>query len=151
MADDAKTDGNGLIRQVRKILGPTTMAADFAALLYSRNGSDGIESLTPARLARNAREALEFITEKPKGRHKVGFRRTAASAADGLPASTVLEILNDDMPFLVDSVLAEAGARGLQIGLLQHPIFKTKRDRAGRLQSIDGPGDGAWSDGRQES
>ena len=151
MADDAKTDGNGLIRQVRKILGPTTMAADFAALLYSRNGSDGIEGQTPARLARNAREALEFITEKPKGRHKVGFRRTAASAADGLPASTVLEILNDDMPFLVDSVLAEVGARGLQIGLLQHPIFKTKRDRAGRLQSIDGPGDGAWSDGRQES
>ena len=102
MADDATTDGNGLIRQVQQILGATTPAAGFAALLYARTDGGELEGLTPARLARNAREAFEFIAEKPKGRHKVGFRRTAASAADDLPATTVLEVLNDDMPFLVE-------------------------------------------------
>ena len=151
MADDAKTGGNGLIRQVQQILGATTPAASFAALLYGRTDSGEFEALTPARLARNAREAFEFIAEKPKGRPKVGFRRTAASAADDLPATTVLEVLNDDMPFLVDSVLGEVGARGLPISLLQHPIFKTRRDRSGRLTSIEGPGDSAWGDGHQES
>ncbi len=151
MADDAETDGDGLIRQVQQILGPTTAAAQFAALLYGRNGSHELEGLAPARLARDAREAVEFIAEKPKDRHKVGFRRMAASPADGLPATTVLEVLNDDMPFLVDSVLGEVAARGLAVGLLQHPIFKTRRDRSGRLQSIVGPGDGAWGDGHQES
>ncbi len=138
MADDAKTGGNGLIRQVQQILGATTPAASFAALLYGRTDSGEFEALTPARLARNAREAFEFIAEKPKGRPKVGFRRTAASAADDLPATTVLEVLNDDMPFLVDLVLGEVGARGLPISLLQHPIFKTRRDsRAGSRPSRD--------------
>ena len=32
MADDAKTDGNGLIRQVRKILGPTTIGGGTSPL-----------------------------------------------------------------------------------------------------------------------
>ena len=48
------------------------------------------------------------------------------------------------------SVLAELQARGLVVGWLLHPIFKTKRDAAGRLQAIEGP-DENWSDGHQES
>src|SRR5215470_5812298 len=130
MADDAKTDGNGLIRRVQQMLGPTTTAAQFAALLYGRDGRQEIEGLAPARLAREARDAVDFTTEKPKDRHKIGFRRMAAVPAEGLPATTVLEVLNDDMPFLVDSVLGEVAARGLEVGLLQHPIFKTRRDRS---------------------
>ena len=149
MADDAKTDGNGVIRQVQQILGAATPAASFAALLYARTDSTSLAHLTPARLARTARDAFEFIAEKAKGRHKVGLRRSPASA--DLPATTVLEVLNDDMPFLVDSVLAEVGARGLPISLLQHPIFKTRREASGRLTSIEGPGDSAWGDGHQES
>jgi glutamate dehydrogenase len=151
MADDAKTDGNGLIREVQQMLGPATKAAQFAALLYGRDGRQEIEGLAPARLAREARDAVDFITEKPKDRHKIGFRRMPAVPAEGLTATTVLEVLNDDMPFLVDSVLGEVAARGLEIGQLQHPIFKTRRDRSGRLEAIAGPGDGAWGDGHQES
>ena len=46
----------------------------------------------------------------------------------------IVEILNDDMPFLVDSVLGELQARGLAVRAIQHPIFKTRRDAAGRLR-----------------
>ena len=41
--------------------------------------------------------------------------------------------------------------RGLPVRLLLHPIFKTRRDRSGRLQEITGPGDQSWNDGHQES
>ena len=79
------------------------------------------------------------------------FAACRLAARARLPEGSVVEILNDDMPFLVDSVLGELQARGLAVRFLFHPIFKTQRDKAGRLQTIAGAGDEKWSDGHQES
>src|SRR5262249_51410972 len=78
-------------------------------------------------------------------------RRLPASAAGDVPASTVVEILNDDMPFLVDSAIGEIRARGLDVSLLQHPIFRARRDKAGRLQEIAALDQPAPAGGNQES
>ena len=136
MALEADRGADGLIRQVQKVLGKASQAAAFASLLYGRKGLDGLEQLPPDWLADNAREALAFIATKPKGRHKVRVRRMAAGGNGGLPEGALIEIVNDDMPFLVDSVLGELQARGIGVRLLLHPIFKTRRDKAGRLQDI---------------
>jgi len=45
---------------------------------------------------------------------------------------TVIEIVNDDMPFLVDSVSAEINRRERTIHLLLHPVVRVRRDAAGR-------------------
>src|SRR3954453_5077104 len=45
---------------------------------------------------------------------------------------TVVEIVNDDMPFLVDSVSAEVARLGRNIHLLLHPVVRVRRDAAGR-------------------
>ena len=45
---------------------------------------------------------------------------------------TVIEIVNDDMPFLVDSVSAEINRRERSIHLLLHPVVRVRRDAAGR-------------------
>ena len=50
----------------------------------------------------------------------------------------MLEIVNDDMPFLVDSVLAELAEQGLEIRFVAHPVFTVERDGAGRLTSFRG-------------
>jgi glutamate dehydrogenase len=50
-------------------------------------------------------------------------------------------VINDDMPFLVDSVAAAIAAEGLTIDQLVHPIVPVERDRAGKLAAI--PADGA--------
>ena len=145
----AGTTTNGLIRQVQKALGEKSQAAQFAPLLYDHNGLDGHDAPAPAWLAGNARAAFAFIAEKPRKKHKLRIR--SAAAADGSPESTVVEILNDDMPFLVDSVMGELQARGLAVRILLHPIFKTERDKAGNLHTLLGPGDQNWNDGHQES
>ncbi len=136
---------------MQKALGKGSQAALLAPLLYARDGLAGLESLPADWLAANAREALAFIADKPKGRHKIRVRRMPAGGKGALPEGSVVEILNDDMPFLVDSVLGELQARGLAVRFLFHPIFKTQRDKAGRLQTIAGAGDEKWSDGHQES
>src|SRR5688572_19148014 len=51
---------------------------------------------------------------------------------------TVVEIVNDDMPFLVDSVTAEFTRRERKIHLLLHPVIRTRRDAGGeRLEVTD--------------
>src|SRR5215468_5678233 len=151
MALEAEAAAGGLIRRVEKALGKGSPAAPLVPLLYAHDGLSGLEGLPAEWLANNAREAMAFIADKPKGRHKISVRRLAASSKGGPPPGSIVEILNDDMPFLVDSVLGELQARGLSVRLLFHPIFRTQRDRAGHLETIAGTGDERWGDGHQES
>ncbi|MGH9844076.1 MAG: NAD-glutamate dehydrogenase, partial [Blastocatellia bacterium] len=49
---------------------------------------------------------------------------------------TVIEIVNDDMPFLVDSAAMEVNRHGLTLHLIIHPIFKVTRQAGGELGAI---------------
>ncbi|MGZ5472588.1 MAG: NAD-glutamate dehydrogenase [Thermoanaerobaculia bacterium] len=49
---------------------------------------------------------------------------------------TVIEIVNDDMPFLVDSVSAEIHLRERKIHLLLHPVIRAIRDAGGKRVEI---------------
>jgi len=49
---------------------------------------------------------------------------------------TVLEIVTDDMPFLVDSVTASLGVQGRAIHLVIHPQFVVHRDLTGALLDV---------------
>jgi len=55
---------------------------------------------------------------------------------------TIIEIVNDDMPFLVDSVTAELNQHGLTVHHIIHPVFDVLRTEAGKLSCIDGLEDG---------
>ena len=58
---------------------------------------------------------------------------------------TVVELVNDDMPFLVDSLTAEMNRQELGVHLVIHPIMRVSRDAKGQLTAI-----GA-EDGKAES
>src|SRR5215213_3395983 len=49
---------------------------------------------------------------------------------------TVLEIVTDDMPFLVDSTRMGVNRQGYAIHLMLHPILKVRRDGEGRLVEV---------------
>jgi len=60
-------------------------------------------------------------------------------AADGWSSPhTIVEIVNDDMPFLVDSISLAINASGRVIHLVIHPIFTVARDAKGRLGELGG-------------
>jgi len=70
---------------------------------------------------------------------------TPDAQRDGFTAPvTLVATINDDKPFLVDSILSELGERGVKIKAVFHPIFKVKRDAPGAFRDFvfDG-GDGA--------
>ncbi|MEQ1497468.1 MAG: NAD-glutamate dehydrogenase domain-containing protein [Novosphingobium sp.] len=47
-----------------------------------------------------------------------------------------LALINDDMPFLVDSIAATISAHGLTIDRLLHPVIAVRRDGEGRLLEV---------------
>ncbi|HVE63299.1 MAG TPA: NAD-glutamate dehydrogenase [Mycobacteriales bacterium] len=56
---------------------------------------------------------------------------------------SVVEVVTDDMPFLVDSVTAELTRHNLGIHLVVHPQMQIGRDAVGQLLDLAGPDDTA--------
>ena len=56
---------------------------------------------------------------------------------------TVVEIVNDDMPFLVDSVTAALNELGLTVHLVVHPLTKVTRDASGQVTALNDPAEAA--------
>ncbi|MGH2716531.1 MAG: NAD-glutamate dehydrogenase, partial [Thermoleophilaceae bacterium] len=49
---------------------------------------------------------------------------------------TAVEIVTDDMPFLIDSVAMELNRRGFGVHLIIHPVIRVRRDGDGRLIEV---------------
>ncbi len=61
----------------------------------------------------------------------------AISAPDKTEPHTVLQIVTDDMPFLVDSVIALLTAHQLEVHLLVHPLIVVRREPLGTLEAVE--------------
>ncbi len=94
---------------------------------------EDLERYTAEELADIAERSWSFLQERQSGVAKIRFEPIAAKSG-----GAVLEIVNDDMPFLVDSVVGELNQRGLDIRLFVHPVFVVERDLAGRLVNFKG-------------
>ena len=49
---------------------------------------------------------------------------------------TIIEIIQDDMPFLVDSVRLALNRHGLTVHLIVHPVMRVERDEHGQLLKV---------------
>src|SRR5205823_6615925 len=81
-----------------------------------------------------AREAWAFLATRKPGAPKIRFESPKASDGEHLKSISVIEIVNNDMPFLVDSVMGELTERGLVTRLIVHPIIEVERDKTGKLK-----------------
>jgi len=79
---------------------------------------------------------LRFAEEREPGRAKVRVYNPHLQRHGWQSTHTVVEIVTDDMPFLVDSVAMELNRHGHGIHLSIHPIFAVERDADGRLTGI---------------
>ena len=107
---------------------------DFIAGLFAYAVPEDLMRYDPRQLAELAADAWTLLAVRKPGVPKIRLDGSGASAGEERPRSeSVLEIVNDDMPFLVDSVLAELAELGVDVRFVVHPIFTVERDQAGRL------------------
>ena len=104
------------------------MPRDFAAQLFGRTVPEDVVHYGPADLARLAERAWDFLAERAPNTPKIRCATVPLTDSAERKAITIVEIVNDDMPFLVDSVMGELGERRLPVRLVAHPVFDVMRD-----------------------
>jgi glutamate dehydrogenase len=62
-----------------------------------------------------------------------------------LTGRSLLFVVADDVPFMVDSIRIALERHGLDVHLLVHPMLGVERDGAGRITSLSGPIVEAWT------
>ncbi len=103
-------------------------------------GADDIESIITAHRRLGA--------TRPPGEVRIHSYNPPAGADGWGGTSTVIDIVNDDMPYLVDSVVSALTAAGITVHRVLHPILAVRRDDAGALaEVIDQPAQVAGGDG----
>ncbi len=106
------------------------MPASFVAQLYGRVVPEDVLCYAAADLAALAERAFDFLKDRPPGAPKIRCETVTLKESGGRKSVSVIEIVNDDMPFLVDSVMDELPERRLTVQLVAHPVFGVQRDGA---------------------
>jgi glutamate dehydrogenase len=116
--------------------------ADFLATYYRFVTPEDLAAAGPARLAATAVAHAAVGANRPQGRpavqvHGAQWRDADACLTRGQGA--VVDIVTDDMPYLVDSVTMELNRHAADIRLIVHPMLMVRRDVAGAAHGIVPP------------
>jgi glutamate dehydrogenase len=116
-----------------------TAAARIIAQFYEHVPPSDIVERTPGDLCGAAISLWRFAKRRPPGRVKIRIYNPDPTSDGWSSPHTIVEIVNDDMPFLVDSVSLAISASGRNVHLVIHPILKALRDAKGWLSEICDP------------
>ena len=83
-----------------------------------------------------ATHMLRLGANRPQGTAVVDVFTPTIAGNEWTCGHTVVQVITDDMPFLLDSVVAAITAQGRSLHLVAHPIFAVERDVAGGLRAV---------------
>ncbi|WP_350278333.1 NAD-glutamate dehydrogenase [Kribbella sp. HUAS MG21] len=119
-----------------KVVDPLKLKA-FLEQYYRHVAAEDVAERQPNDCLGAARHHYKAAMSRPQGTAKVHvFTPTLQEHGWSANGRTVVEIVIDDMPFLVDSASMAVTERNLELQLLIHPQFVVRRDVAGTLQEI---------------
>jgi glutamate dehydrogenase len=103
----------------------------------------------PGSFAAAAASHLQFGARRKPGQALVRVFNPTIDRDGWQSSRTVVEVVTDDMPFLVDSLAMVLNGCGLSIHTMVHPVFAVRRDRAGRLLEATGDAQGGATESWQ--
>jgi glutamate dehydrogenase len=121
----------------------------FRRLYYAEVDPEELAARAAADLEGAAAAHLAFGKSFFPGKAKIRVHNPVREQHGWASTHTVVEIVNDDMPFLVDSVTMEVNRQGLTLHLVIHPVLRAVRDPKGELASISRPNES--TEGKLES
>jgi len=136
--------------------------AAFLRAYYRHVATEDLASFGPGQMAAVAAQHAALAGQRPQGRALVRVADAAPETTGGQapggsggqapaiaafgPVRTVVDIVTDDMPYLVDSVTMELNRHQADISLILHPRLAVRRDVAGGLHAVTVPVNGAAGD-----
>ncbi len=108
---------------------------DFTKLFYLQNQGRDFVNYSVEELHNATFLSFNFAAEK-SSTFKVRIYNPSQSVDGFESMNTFLEVVADDMPFLVDSLVGHLDKIGIRIKNIVHPIYLVTRDAKGNLQSV---------------
>ena len=137
-----------LIHEAAANVQPGKAPRSFAEHLFGHTNLEDLANYDAASLAFLAEQAWEHVQQRTAGRADI--RVVNPMMPDGREIS-VLEVLNDNMPFLFDSTMAELAEQGIEVTLVAHPIIAVERNEQGKLLHFYGEALPEGAKGERES
>ena len=110
--------------------------AELIALYYRLVPADELSSVEPAELAAAVQSHLALAAHRVPGRALVRLLNPVLAEDGWSSRDTVVQIVTDNMPYLLDSVVAELARIKVSVRRLMHPIIVVRRDLTGTLQEV---------------
>jgi glutamate dehydrogenase len=107
----------------------------FLSAYYRRVAPEVLVTAGPRRMAAMAASHAALGASRPQGRAAVQVRDSGEASLTG--AGTVVDIVTDDMPYLVDSVTMELNRHSADIRVIVHPVLTAHRDVTGVAHGIE--------------
>jgi glutamate dehydrogenase len=117
-------------------------ARRFLQTYYANVDAGDLATRAPAELATSALSHLKFA-QRRRGRALVRVFNPTLREHGFSSAHTVIEMVNDDMPFLVDTIGLALTRRELTLHFLAHPVFAVTRSPDGALRGVHERGEAA--------
>ncbi|MCL4745146.1 MAG: NAD-glutamate dehydrogenase, partial [Burkholderiaceae bacterium] len=142
MASTLATRRNELIERVAQDLvarveGATgLLLAAFARRYFAHVAPEDLLDDDTENLAGLVLAHFSFARERASGEPLVRVYNPVYDEHGWTSTHTVLDIVVDDMPFLVDSVTIALNRQGLTVHRLIHPVMRIVRDDSGQVESI---------------
>ncbi len=113
--------------------------ADFVAAYYEAADPDELQARGPAALYAMANAHWRLL-DAPRDAGTAGIRVfNATLAEDGFVSDhTTVQIVHDNMAFLVDSVTMAINRSGRTAHWIVHPLMRVVRGASGRVESVSG-------------
>ena len=126
-------------------------AEKFARQYYRWVSPDDLAARSELDLYGAALAHFNHARDRPPGEAKVRVYNPQFEVNGWQSTHTAVEIVTDDMPFLIDSVSMELTRRGFGVHMIIHPVMNVRRDASGRLEAILPAGSDAPDDAIRES
>lgn len=109
----------------------------FLKTFFTNVPQEDFLMMAPENLSYTAKKHLELSKTRKVGDKAAISIHTPTRKNEGWDAGrTFIDIVNDDMAFLVDSVVAEIIRHKYQIAIFIHPILHATRDKKGNVTDI---------------
>ena len=108
---------------------------EYLSAFYFQVPVDDLDGWKAEKLSRVAKSMCEWGMERVPGQLKVRAFNPDLKRDGWHAPHTVVQIVNDDMPFIIDSISSEMTAQGLGIDVLFHPILSVRRED-GKMEAV---------------
>lgn len=108
----------------------------FIRQFYANVPAGDIAGEPPEDLFCAALSLWQFAAKRSPGKPKLRVINPRQDEHGWRSPHTIVEIVNDDMPFLVDSVTAELTRQNLDVHLVVHPVMRIARDAKAQITGL---------------